>query len=74
MVAGRLTFRRSQELDAVSTPLLTELRSEYVVGYASTNRKRSNDKRRKLRVEIATGEKGESRMGVVREYFIAPKN
>ena len=53
--------------------LVAELRSQYVIGYTSTNQKRS-DKPRNLRVEIADTQTGEKRQGFVRENFVAPKD
>lgn len=49
-----------------------ELRSQYVVGYTSTNPKRDGATR-KLTVQIADNEKGEKRQGFVRESFVVPK-
>jgi Ca-activated chloride channel family protein len=52
--------------------LVAELRSQYVVGYVSTNQKRDNLPR-KLTVQVADGAKGEKRKGVIRENFVVPK-
>jgi Ca-activated chloride channel family protein len=52
--------------------LVAELRSQYVVGYASTNQKRDNLPR-KMTVQVADGAKGEKRKGVIRENFVVPK-
>lgn len=52
--------------------IITELSSQYVIGYTSTNVKR-DDLARKLRVEIADGSKGEKRQGFVRAEFTVPK-
>jgi Ca-activated chloride channel family protein len=49
-----------------------ELRSQYVVGYTSTNPKRDGSTR-KLTVQVADGEKGEKRQGFIRESFVVPK-
>jgi Ca-activated chloride channel homolog len=48
--------------------IITELRSQYVIGYAPTD-KTANDKKRTLRVEVANDAKGEKRTAVVREGF-----
>lgn len=47
----------------------SELRSQYVIGYTSTNQKR-NDKPRSLRIEIASNQQ----RGFIRESFVAPKD
>ena len=57
------------ELDEALRSLKTELRSQYVVSYTSTNPKRDG-KARTLRAEIALGEK---RQAVIRNGFIVPK-
>lgn len=48
--------------------IISELRSNYIIGYTSTNQKRDG-KVRNLRVEIADGEGGAKRCGFVREKF-----
>ncbi len=48
--------------------LILELRSNYILGYTSTNRKRDG-KERTLRVEIADDKNGTKRRGFVRENF-----
>ncbi|MET0751986.1 MAG: VWA domain-containing protein [Pyrinomonadaceae bacterium] len=53
--------------------LMTELRSQYVIGYTSTNQKR-NGKPRTLRIEAAGNEKGEKRQGTIRANFVVPKD
>lgn len=60
------------DLTAAAKAVADELRSQYVVGYTSTNPKR-DDSARKLTVQVADGEKGEKRQGFVRESFVAPK-
>ena len=50
-----------------------ELRSQYIVGYTSTNQKRDG-LARKLTIEIADNEKGEKRLGFIREGFVVPKD
>jgi Ca-activated chloride channel homolog len=52
--------------------LADELRSQYIVGYTSTNPKR-DDTARRLTVEVADNEKGEKRQGFIRESFVVPK-
>jgi VWFA-related protein len=52
--------------------ILTELNSQYVVGYDSTNQNRG-DSARKLTVQIAEGANGAKRQAVIRESFVVPK-
>jgi len=52
--------------------ILTELNSQYVVGYTSTNQKRDG-LARKLTVQIADGAKGEKRQAFIRESFVVPE-
>lgn len=52
--------------------VMYELRSQYTIGYTSTNQKRDG-KPRKLTVQIADSEKGEKRTGIIREGFTVPK-
>jgi Ca-activated chloride channel family protein len=61
------------DLKAVTKSISDELRYPYVIGYTSTNQNRDGTAR-KLRVEIADGEKGEKRKGSIRESFVVPKN
>lgn len=49
-----------------------ELRSQYVIGYTSTNQKRDG-LTRKLTVQVADSEKGEKRQAFIRESFVVPK-
>ena len=51
--------------------LFIELRSQYVIGYTSSNLAR--DSNRKLRVEVRDGEKGEKRQGIIREGYYVPE-
>ncbi len=53
--------------------LVLELRSQYLVGYTSTNQKR-NKKVRKLTIQVADNAKGEKRQAIIREGFIVPKD
>jgi Ca-activated chloride channel homolog len=48
--------------------LMIELRSQYVIGYTSTNLKRDG-KTRKLTVDLANDAKGGKRLGLVRDDF-----
>lgn len=60
-----------EAIEEMLKPLISELRSQYVIGYTSPNTKRNN-KTRKLRIEIAPGEKGEVRTAFMRESFVVP--
>lgn len=60
------------DLRNITKSIAAELRYQYVIGYTSTNKKRDG-LARKLRVEIADGEKGEKRQGFIRESFVVPK-
>lgn len=83
--AGRLAWRTGgtayfpgagkskKPLAEIMKSLVLELRSQYVVEYASTNPERGK-KPRKLTVRIADGANGEKRTGFVREEFIVPKD
>jgi hypothetical protein len=62
-----------EAIDEILKPVIEEMRTPYVIGYTSTNKNR-DDRKRKLRVEIAAGEKGEVRTGFVRESFVIPKD
>jgi VWFA-related protein len=53
--------------------VLIELRSQYVIGYASSNQKRDNLPR-KLTVQVADNAKGEKRQAIIRENFVVPKD
>ena len=52
--------------------ILSELNSQYVIGYTSTNQKRDGSLR-KLTVQIADGAKGEKRQTFIRESFVVPE-
>ena len=69
-----LTKKRTKE-DVITTlkALMTELRSDYFIGYTSTNQKR-DDLPRKLRIEVANDAKGDKRQGFIRESFVVPKD
>jgi len=49
-----------------------ELRSQYIIGYTSTNQKRDGLPR-KLSIQVTDSAKGETRKGVIRESFVVPK-
>jgi Ca-activated chloride channel family protein len=61
-----------EDLANITKLIMDEIRSQYVVGYKSTNKSRDGSAR-KLRVQIADGEKGEKRPGFIRESFVVPK-
>ncbi len=73
-VEYNLTKKRTKE-DVIATlkALMTELRSDYVIGYTSTNQKRDGLPR-KLRIEVADNAKGDKRQGIIRESFVVPKD
>jgi Ca-activated chloride channel homolog len=60
------------ELIEVLKKIVLELRSNFVVGYTSTNLKRDGLPR-KLRVELADGSKGEKRQALIRDGFTVPE-
>jgi VWFA-related protein len=62
-----------EDLKTIARSITDELRYQYLIGYTSTNQNRDGAVR-KLRVEIADGEKGEKRQGSIRESFVVPKN
>jgi len=68
-----LTKKKTKEeiIDALKA-IVGELRSNYIVGYSSTNQKRDGLPR-KLTVQIADGAKGEKRQAFIRESFIVPE-
>ncbi|MEK7725163.1 MAG: VWA domain-containing protein [Acidobacteriota bacterium] len=51
--------------------IMYELRSQYIIGYTSNNQIRDG-KPRKLTVQISDNEKGEKRLGLIREGFTPP--
>ena len=63
---------KQAELVAALKGILTELNSQYIIGYTSTNQKRDG-KSRKLTVQITDGAKGEKRLLNVRESFVVPE-
>lgn len=65
--------RKPEELNEVLKKMVIELRSNYVVGYTSTNPKRDGATR-KLTVEITPSAKGEKRRVITRESFVVPEN
>ena len=71
---GASFFVNSKQAELVSAlkGILTELNSQYVIGYTSTNQKRDG-KSRKLTVQIADGAKGEKRQTTLRESFVVPE-
>lgn len=67
---GKAYFPKSKTTDEMLKMLLAEMRSQYIVGYTSKEKKPA-DKPRKLKVEITGGGKGE---GSIREISFVPKN
>lgn len=61
-----------EELIEILKKIVFELRSNFVVGYTSTNLKRDGLPR-KLSVEIADGSKGEKRQVLIRDGFTVPE-
>ncbi|HEX2640245.1 MAG TPA: hypothetical protein VHL50_06725, partial [Pyrinomonadaceae bacterium] len=64
-------FNEDQLKEALRS-IMVELRSQYVIGYTSTNPKRGGSAR-KLRVEISDANGGTKRIGYIREDFVVPK-
>jgi len=64
-------FNEDQLKEALRS-IMIELRSQYVIGYTSTNPKRGGSAR-KLRVEISDANGGTKRIGYIREDFVLPK-
>lgn len=62
-----------EDLNNILRAMVAELRSQYVIGYTSTNQKRDGQPR-KLTIQIASGANGEKRLGFIREGFVIPKN
>jgi len=60
------------EIVAATRKIADELRSQYVIGYTSTNQKRDG-LTRKLTVQVADNENGEKRQAFIREGFVIPK-
>lgn len=65
--------RTKQDVINALNHILAELRSNYIIGYTSTNQKRDGSER-KLRVEVTDNAKGEKQKGVIREGFVVPKD
>ena len=66
--------RPDEEIIDALKAIVGELRSNYIIGYTSTNQVRSKDAPpRKLTVQIADGAKGEKRLLNVRESFVVPE-
>lgn len=72
-IARILNKKRTGEeiIDALKA-IVTELKSQYILNYVSTNQKRDGNLR-KLTVQIADGAAGEKRQSVIREGFIVPE-
>ncbi len=66
--------RKHSKEDAMTflAAITYELRSQYIIGYTSTNQFLDGNPR-KLTVQIADNEKGEKRVGIIREGFTVPK-
>lgn len=82
LLANRIAFNSGgvaypstgPDLSEITPRLLAELRSQYLVRYRSTNTKRSNDRHRKIRVEIVPSATEAPRNATVRENVIVPSN
>ena len=67
--------RPDEEIIDALKAIVGELRSNYIIGYTSTNQVRGKDAPpRKLTVQVADGAKGEKRLLNVRESFVVPEN
>lgn len=64
---------KQEDLLAAVKSIITELRSNYIVRYTSTNQNRDGLPR-KLTVQVANNSKDEKRQGIIREGFIVPKD
>jgi Ca-activated chloride channel family protein len=62
-----------EDLKTIAKSISEKLRYQYVIVYTSKNQNR-NVASRKIRVEVAGGEKGEKRRGSITESFVVPKN
>lgn len=60
------------EIASTTRKIADELRSQYVIGYTSTNQKRDGSTR-KLTIQVADNEKGEKRQAFIRASFVVPK-
>ena len=72
-IARILSKQRTKEeiIDALKA-IVTELRSNFIVGYTSTNQK-LDGLPRKLIVQVTDGAKGEKRQAFIRDGFIVPE-
>lgn len=70
---GKTYFPKDKKTGEMLKTLLVEMRSQYIVGYTSKEKKPA-DKPRKIKVEITGGGKGEKREGSVGETSFVPKN
>jgi Ca-activated chloride channel homolog len=64
---------KTDDLITFLKAIVYELRSQYIIGYTSTNQLRDG-KPRKLTLNVADNEKGEKRQAFIREGFTVPKN
>lgn len=64
--------RTKEDVIAALKAIISELRSQYVIGYSSTNPKRDG-RARALRVIIADGKNGEKRNGLIKQSFVPIK-
>jgi Ca-activated chloride channel homolog len=62
-----------EDLIGVLKIIITELRSQYIIGYTSTNQNRDGLPR-KLTVQVADGTNSTKRQGFIRESFVVPKD
>lgn len=70
---GNVYFPKGKKTDEMLKTLVAEMRSQYIIGYTSKEKKPA-DKPRKIKVEIIGGGKGDKREGSVRETSFVPKN
>lgn len=61
-----------EDVTRITKLVADELRSQYIIGYTSTNKNRDGSAR-KLRVSVADRDKGERRQAFIRESFVVPK-
>ncbi len=64
-------FTKDDIVNSVKS-IIGELRSQYIIGYTSTNPNRDG-LMRKLTVQVADSSKGEKRQAIIREGFVVPK-
>lgn len=62
-----------KEITEALKELVAELRSQYIIGYTSTNPKHDGVER-KLTLNITNDAKGEKRLGFLRESFVVPED